>query len=174
MADPRCIEVKRTYLEMKAPSDLRPARRADGTRASSGSRDPRPRSTGTSTPRSAAPAAGWTGWAGRTTRSAPISPRPACSVWLLTVSGARRLFRAQGRPRRLGRDRLLRPASGVHRTRLRQAPPHGSGRAGLVPRRPPVWLHTCTLDGPPPSRTTSAPRDSGPLTKRPIPSRHPS
>jgi len=30
MADPRGIEVKRTYLEMKAPSDLRPARRADG------------------------------------------------------------------------------------------------------------------------------------------------
>ena len=29
MADSRSIEVKRTYLEMKAPSDLRPARRTD-------------------------------------------------------------------------------------------------------------------------------------------------
>jgi GNAT superfamily N-acetyltransferase len=29
MADPRSIEVKRTYLEMKAPSDLKPARTAN-------------------------------------------------------------------------------------------------------------------------------------------------
>jgi len=88
MAAPPSLEVKRTYLEMKAPADLRPARSAE-----SGLRVERVESCPASFFRylyvEVGRASHWVdrlGWSDDQIRA--YLADPAVSVWLLSVSGA--------------------------------------------------------------------------------------
>ena len=93
---------------------------------------------------------GWIACRGPTRRSARYLADPAVSLWLITVCGrARRLFRAAPRRGRRHRDRVLRPARGVHGRGLGGAPAdrrpsQRAWEAGATR----VWLHTNTLDHP--------------------------
>ena len=149
MADPRGIEVKRTYLEMKAPSDLRPARRADGD-----ARVERIEGSPASFYRYLYAEVGrayrWVdrlGWTDDEIRAHLATP--GVSLWLLTVRAAPAgYFELKSAP--YGSVEIayfgLLPefiGRGYGKHLLTEAVERSWS---LGARR--VWLHTCTLDGP--------------------------
>ena len=149
MADPRSIEVKRTYLEMNAPADLRPARRADGD-----ARVERVEGSPASFYRylyaEVGRACRWVdrlGWSDEEIRAHLAGP--GVSLWLLTVRGAPagyfELKAASDGSVEIAYFGLLPEfiGRGYGKHLLTEAVERAWSLGG---RR--VWLHTCSLDDP--------------------------
>ena len=103
---------------------------------------------------------------------------PAVSLWVMTVDGALAgYFELRMDPDRSDRDRLLRPAAAVHRTRARRLSADAGCRARLERRRAPgVAAHEQLRSSRWPSPTTSraASRSSRPrsTSRRPASRQH--